>query len=89
MFLMSYILSLILGCTVVPRGIGIRGSGDPFFLSPDPPKPSTPPPLLRGAQSSRSSLREFFCLDFINYLHYSNTPVILEGAKATEGSLRK
>ena len=25
-----------LGYTLVPRGIGIRGSGDPFFLSPDP-----------------------------------------------------
>ena len=29
--------------------IGIRGSGDPFFLSPSPSIPSTPPPPLRGA----------------------------------------
>ena len=49
-----------LGNTVAPRGIGIRGSGDPFFLSPDPPIPSTPPPPLRGAMSSRSLLRKFF-----------------------------
>ena len=27
---------IVLGCTVAPRGIGIRGSGDPFFLSPIP-----------------------------------------------------
>ncbi len=51
---------IVLGCTVAPRGIGIRGSGDPFFLSPDPPIPSTPPPPLRGAMSSRSLLRKFF-----------------------------
>ena len=29
--------------------IGIRGYGDPFFLSPSPSIPSTPPPPLRGA----------------------------------------
>ncbi len=54
---------MVLSCTVAPRGIGIRGSGDPFFLSPDPPKLFTPPPPLRGAHSSRSLLRKFFCLD--------------------------
>jgi len=35
---MSYILSLILGCTVAPRGIGIRGSGDPYVPLYQPPK---------------------------------------------------
>ena len=53
---------MVLGCTVAPRGIGIRGSGDPFFLSPEPPIPSTPPPPLRGALISRSLLRKFFVL---------------------------
>ena len=35
---MSYVLSLILGCTVAPRGIGIRGSGDPYTLCTSPQK---------------------------------------------------
>ena len=45
--------------------IGIRGSGDPYFLSPRPSIPYSPPPPLRGAMSSRSLLRKFLVLEFL------------------------